>query len=60
MEHAKITGLLKDRHYPGRRQCVPHQRSIKAYHYRLKEGVFEDSANGYPIGEYKNRRNMQR
>lgn len=31
---------------------------IKAYHYRLKAGVFEDIANGYPIGEYKNRRNM--
>lgn len=31
---------------------------IKAYHYRLKAGVFEDIANGYPIGEYKNRKNM--
>lgn len=31
---------------------------VKAYHYRLKAGVFEDIANGYPIGEYKNRRNM--
>lgn len=31
---------------------------IKAYHYRLKAGVFEDIANGYPIGEYKNRRNI--
>lgn len=30
---------------------------IKRYHYRLKSGVFEDQANGYPIGEYKNRRN---
>ncbi|RHR31205.1 Fic family protein [Clostridium sp. AF19-22AC] len=34
------------------------QRLIKEYHYRLKAGVFEDIANGYPIGEYKNRRNM--
>ena len=31
---------------------------IKRYHYKLKSGVFEDIANGYPIGEYKNRRNM--
>lgn len=31
---------------------------IKKYHFRLKSGVFEDLANGYPIGEYKNRRNM--
>lgn len=34
------------------------QRLIKEYHYRLKAGVFEDIANGYPIGEYRNRRNM--
>ena len=34
------------------------QEMIKAYHYKLKAGVFEDIANGYPIGEYKNRRNM--
>ena len=34
------------------------QTLIKAYHYRLKAGVFEDIANGYPIGEYKNRRDM--
>lgn len=34
------------------------QKLIKGYHYRLKAGVFEDIANGYPIGEYKNRRNM--
>lgn len=34
------------------------QNLIKAYHYRLKAGVFEDIANGYPIGEYKNRRNL--
>ena len=31
---------------------------IKKYHFRLKSGVFEDLANGYPIGAYKNRRNM--
>lgn len=31
---------------------------MKRYHYKLKSGVFEDIANGYPIGEYKNRRNM--
>lgn len=34
------------------------QNLIKEYHYRLKAGVFEDIANGYPIGEYKNRKNM--
>lgn len=34
------------------------QELIKRYHYKLKSGVFEDIANGYPIGEYKNRRNM--
>lgn len=26
---------------------------IKAFHYELKAGVFEDRANGYAIGEYK-------
>ncbi len=31
---------------------------IKKYHYRLKSGVFEDMANGYPCGEYKNRKNF--
>lgn len=31
---------------------------VKRYHYMLKAGVFEDMANGYPIGAYKNRRNM--
>ena len=31
---------------------------IKRYHYKLKSGVFEDLANGYPIGEYKNRKNF--
>lgn len=30
---------------------------IKSYHYQLKNGVFEDRANGYNIGEYKGRRN---
>lgn len=30
---------------------------IKKYHFRLKSGVFEDLANGYPVGEYKNRVN---
>ena len=30
---------------------------IKSYHYYLKSGVFEDMANGYPIGEFKNRAN---
>lgn len=30
---------------------------IKKYHFRLKQGVFEDMANGYPYGEYKNRPN---
>lgn len=34
------------------------ERLMKAYHFRLKAGVFEDIANGYPIGAYKNRRNM--
>ncbi|MCD8365017.1 MAG: Fic family protein [Clostridiales bacterium] len=33
------------------------QELIKAYHLKLKVGVFEDMANGYPVGEYKNRRN---
>lgn len=31
---------------------------IKEFHYNLKVGVFEDRANGYPVGEYKNRRNI--
>ena len=30
---------------------------IKSYHYQLKNGVFEDQLNGYPIGEFKNRMN---
>lgn len=31
---------------------------IKAFHYQLKSGVFEDYANGYPIGEFKTRANQ--
>lgn len=31
---------------------------IKTMHYHLKSGVFEDFANGYPVGEYKNRVNI--
>lgn len=31
---------------------------IKSYHFKLKSGVFEDMANGYLVGEYKNRRNQ--
>lgn len=30
---------------------------LKQFHYHLKAGVFEDMANGYPIGQYKNRVN---
>ena len=33
------------------------EKLIKEYHYALKAGVFEDMANGYNIGEYKNRIN---
>lgn len=33
------------------------EQLIKEYHYHLKAGVFEDRANGYPVGEYKNRMN---
>lgn len=33
------------------------QKLIKRYHYKLKAGVFEDLANGYPCGEFKNRKN---
>ena len=28
---------------------------VKAFHYELKAGVFEDRANGYAIGDYKKR-----
>ncbi len=31
---------------------------IKEFHYELKSGVFEDRANGYAIGDYKQRPNM--
>lgn len=31
---------------------------IKSFHYQLKSGVFEDYANGYPAGEFKNRANQ--
>lgn len=31
---------------------------IKKLHFHLKTGVFEDMANGYPVGEYKNRYNI--
>ena len=31
---------------------------IKCFHYELKSGVFEDRANGYAIGDYKQRPNM--
>lgn len=34
------------------------QDLIKHFHYELKSGVFEDRANGYAIGEYKERSNM--
>lgn len=34
------------------------QELIKAFHYELKSGVFEDRANGYAIGDYKKRPNM--
>lgn len=34
------------------------QGLIKAFHYELKSGVFEDRANGYAIGDYKKRPNM--
>ncbi len=33
------------------------EKMIKSFHYDLKFGVFEDKANGYPVGEYKNRGN---
>lgn len=34
------------------------QELIKRFHYELKSGVFEDRANGYAIGGYKQRPNM--
>lgn len=34
------------------------QELIKAFHFELKSGVFEDRANSYAIGDYKKRPNM--
>ena len=34
------------------------QELIKQFHYELKSGVFEDRANGYAIGDYKNVRTL--
>lgn len=34
------------------------QELIKQFHYELKAGVFEDRANGYSIGDYKQRPNI--
>lgn len=34
------------------------QELIKQFHFELKSGVFEDRANGYAIGDYKERPNM--
>lgn len=34
------------------------QEMIKRMHYELKSGVFQDRANGYAIGDYKQRPNM--
>lgn len=34
------------------------QKLIKQFQYELKSGVFEDRANGYAIGDYKQRPNM--
>lgn len=31
---------------------------IKEFHYKLKSGVWEDMANGYAVGEYKQRYNQ--
>lgn len=31
---------------------------IKSFHFQLKTGVFEDYANGYPVGEFKNKANQ--
>lgn len=35
------------------------QELIKKFHYELKSGVFEDRANGYAIGDYKQRPKSQ-
>lgn len=34
------------------------EKLVKAFHFELKSGVFEDRANGYAIGEYKKRPNI--
>ena len=34
------------------------EKLIKQFHFELKSGVFEDRANGYAIGAYKQRPNM--
>lgn len=34
------------------------EKLVKAFHYELKAGVFEDRANGYAIGDYKKRPNF--
>jgi Fic family protein len=34
------------------------EKLIKELHYQLKAGVFEDRANGYKIGDYKDRANV--
>ena len=34
------------------------QGLVKQFHYELKSGVFEDRANGYAIGDYKQRSNI--
>lgn len=34
------------------------EKLIKEFHYELKSGVFEDRANGYAIGDYKERPNI--
>ena len=33
---------------------------MKAFHFELKSEVFQDRANGYAIGDYKKRPNMNR
>lgn len=34
------------------------EKLVKAFHFELKSGVFEDRVNGYAIGEYKKRPNI--
>jgi Fic family protein len=46
-------------HFKMFNECLKHidepltQDLIKSYHYQLKNGVFEDFANGYAVGDYK-------